>query len=123
MTGAGSNFLALPAERSPHKGFLMKLIAPLTLALSMSAGVAMGQTDATSRVSPALSHYNSSVVEEDLWQRSDLSPRDRSVVTVATLIARQQTALMPQEFSRALVNGVTAAEISEIVTHLAFYSG
>jgi hypothetical protein len=43
----------------------MKLIAPLTLALSMYTGVAMGQTDVTSRVSPALSHYNSSVVEED----------------------------------------------------------
>ena len=101
----------------------MKLLAPLTLALSMFAAVAMGQTDVTSRVSPALSHYNSSVVEEDLWQRSDLSPRDRSVVTVATLIARQQTALMPQEFSRALENGVTPAEMSEIVAHLAFYSG
>ena len=101
----------------------MKLLAPLTLALSMSAGVAMGQNDVTSRVSPALSHYSSSVVEEDLWQRPDLSPRDRSVVTVATLIARQHTALMPQEFSRAMVNGVTPAEMSEIVTHLAFYSG
>jgi 4-carboxymuconolactone decarboxylase len=44
-------------------------------------------------------------------------------VTVATLIARQQTALMPQEFSRALENGVRPAEMSEIVTHLAFYSG
>lgn len=101
----------------------MKLIVPLTLALSMSAGVSMGQTDVTSRVSPALSHYNSSVVEEDLWQRPNLSPRDRSVVTVATLIARQHAALMPQEFSRALENGVTATEMSEIVAHLAFYSG
>lgn len=63
------------------------------------------------------------MVEGDLWQRPELSPRDRSVVTVATLIARQQTALMPQEFSRALANGVTPAEMSEIVTHLAFYSG
>lgn len=101
----------------------MKFIAPLAVALSMSAGVAMGQTDVTSRVSPALSHYNSSVVEEDVWQRHDLSARDRSVVTVATLIARQQTALMPQEFSRALENGVTPAEMSGVVTHLAFYSG
>lgn len=101
----------------------MKLIAPLTLALGMSAGVGMAQNDVTSRVAPALSHYNSSVVEGDLWQMPDLSPRDRSVVTVATLIARQQKALMRREFSRALENGVRPAEMSEIVAHLAFYSG
>lgn len=102
----------------------MKLLAPLTLAaLGVSAGIAMGQTDVMSRVSPALSHYNAAVVEADLWQRPNLSRRDRSLVTVATLIARQQTSLMPQEFSRALENGVTPSEMSEIVTHLAFYSG
>jgi 4-carboxymuconolactone decarboxylase len=101
----------------------MKILAPLTLALSMPAGIALGQNDVISRVSPALSHYNASVVEEDLWQTPNLSPRDRSVVTVATLIARQQTALMPQEFSRALENGVTPAEMSEIIAHLAFYTG
>lgn len=101
----------------------MRILAPLTVALGMSAGVAMAEPDVASRMAPALSHYDASAIEGDLWQRPDLSPRDRSVVTVATLIARQQTALMPQEFARALENGVTPADMSEIVTHLAFYSG
>lgn len=52
----------------------MELLAPLTLALSLSAGVAVGRTDVTSRVSPALPHHKSFVVEEDLWQRPDFSP-------------------------------------------------
>lgn len=83
----------------------------------------MAQTNLFDKASPALSHYDATVVEGDLWQRPELSARDRSVVTVATVIARQQTALMPKEFARAIENGVTPAELSEIATHLAFYSG
>jgi 4-carboxymuconolactone decarboxylase len=59
----------------------------------------------------------------ELWSRPDLSLRDRSVVTVAALIARNQAVEMPFYFERALDSGVTPAELSEIVTHLAFYSG
>ena len=58
-----------------------------------------------------------------LWKRPDLSPRDRSVVTVAALIARIQTIEMPYHFALALDNGVKPAELSEIITHLAFYAG
>ena len=53
----------------------------------------------------------------------DLSPRDRSIVTLAALIARNQTIEMPYHFNLALDNGVKPSEISEIITHLAFYSG
>jgi 4-carboxymuconolactone decarboxylase len=49
--------------------------------------------------------------------------RDRSIITVAALIARNQTIEMPFYFDRALNNGVKPAELSEIITHLAFYSG
>jgi 4-carboxymuconolactone decarboxylase len=101
----------------------MKFFVPLSVALTVSTGATMAQTNLFDKASPALSHYDATVVEGDLWQRPELSPRDRSVVTVATVIARQQTALMPLEFSRAMENGVTPAELSEIVTHLAFYSG
>ncbi len=59
----------------------------------------------------------------DLWTRPDLSPRDRSIVTLAVLIGRNQAIELPYYFTLALDNGVTAAEISEIITHLAFYSG
>jgi 4-carboxymuconolactone decarboxylase len=59
----------------------------------------------------------------DLWKRPGLSPRDRSVVTVAALIARDQTVELPYHLGLALDNGVKPAEISEIITHLAFYTG
>ena len=74
-------------------------------------------------VSPALDDYRDRVIEGELWQRPGLSPRDRSVVTVAALIARNQSIDMAAQFARALDNGVTAAELSEIITHLAFYAG
>ncbi len=74
-------------------------------------------------VSPALEHYTRGPLLEGLWKRPELSPRDRSVVTVAALIARLQTVEMPFHFAMALDNGVKPAELSEIITHLAFYSG
>jgi 4-carboxymuconolactone decarboxylase len=74
-------------------------------------------------VSPALEGYTKGALLTDLWSRPELSPRDRSLVTVAALIARIQTIEMPFHFALALDNGVKAAELSEIITHLAFYSG
>ena len=71
----------------------------------------------------SLEHYTKGPLLDGLWKRSELSPRDRSVVTVAALIARIQTIEMPFHFSLALDNGVKPAELSEIITHLAFYSG
>lgn len=74
-------------------------------------------------VSLALADYRDRIVEGELWQRPDLSPRDRSIVTVAALIARDQWIDMAPHFARALDNGVTPAELSETITHLAFYAG
>ena len=74
-------------------------------------------------VSPALASYTQHSIGEDLWKRPGLSPRDRSLVTVAALIARIQTIGMLHYFNIALDSGVTAGELSEVVTHLAFYSG
>ena len=74
-------------------------------------------------VSPALEHYTKGPLLEGLWKRPELSPRDRSIVTLAALIARIQTIEMPFHFALALDNGVKASEVSEIITHLAFYSG
>src|SRR6516164_6681254 len=73
-------------------------------------------------VVPALAKYAQGPVAE-LWKRPDLSPRDRSIVTVAALIARNQTIEMAYYLGLALDNGVKPREISEIITHLAFYSG
>jgi 4-carboxymuconolactone decarboxylase len=73
-------------------------------------------------VAPALEKYTQDPLG-DVWKRPGLAPRDRSIVTVAALIARNQTIEMPYHVNLALDNGVKPSEISELITHLAFYSG
>ena len=111
----------------------MKLLTATTTAFSlMLIGCAQEvNPEATSgppspdvrSVSPALERYKQDIVEGDLWQRPDLSPRDRSAVTLAALIARNQTVEMAHHLDLALENSLTPGEISEIITHLAFYAG
>src|SRR3954467_5269526 len=86
-------------------------------------GTPMLTLDDVRSVSPALARYTQGSLLGDVWKRPGLSPRDRSIVTLAALIARNQTAEMPYYLNLALDNGVKAGEISEIITHLAFYSG
>ena len=74
-------------------------------------------------VAPALEKYTQDMVMGDLWKRPDLTPRDRSVVTLAALIARGETVELPRYLDLALDHGVKPQEISEIITHLAFYAG
>jgi 4-carboxymuconolactone decarboxylase len=73
-------------------------------------------------VAPALEKYAQGSMAE-LWKRSGLSLRDRSIVTIASLIARNQTIEMSYYMNLTLDNGVKPREISEINTHRAFYSG
>ncbi|BAC49865.1 bll4600 [Bradyrhizobium diazoefficiens USDA 110] len=75
------------------------------------------------KVAPALEAYTQNRLLGDVWKRPGLAPRDRSIVTLAALIARNQTIEMPYHFNLALDNGVKPREISEIITHLAFYAG
>lgn len=100
------------------------MIASMCVAASASAKAQQGTQAAAdiAGVAPALEKYTQGVVA-DLWKRPDLSPRDRSIVTLAALIARTQTVEMAPQIALALDNGVKAREISEIITHLAFYSG
>ena len=79
--------------------------------------------DDVGAVSPALEYYTKGAVLDGLWKRPELAPRDRSVITVAALIARIQTSEMSFHFALALDNGVKPSELSEIITHLAFYAG
>lgn len=74
-------------------------------------------------VSPALATYTQNSISDDLWKRLGLSARDRSIVTFSALIARIQTIGMLPYFNIALDSDVKASELSEIVTHPAFYSG
>src|SRR3954471_7293287 len=83
----------------------------------------MSKPEHVHAVAPALEDYAQKFVHGDLWKRPGLSPRDRSIVTVAALIARNQTAELPYYLGLSLDNGVKPSEISEIITHLAFYTG
>ena len=75
------------------------------------------------KVAPALEAYTQNRLLGDVWKRRGLAPRDRSIVTLAALIARNQTIEMSYHLNLALDNGVEPREISEIITHLAFYAG
>jgi 4-carboxymuconolactone decarboxylase len=59
----------------------------------------------------------------DVWERPQLSKRDRSLITCAALVATGKTEQMTFHFPRSLENGVTKDELIELITHLAFYVG
>ncbi|NVZ83454.1 carboxymuconolactone decarboxylase family protein [Pseudomonas yamanorum] len=63
------------------------------------------------------------VLFADIWERDGLSPRERSLITVAALVAMYRVEQLPFHLQRAMDNGVSADELSEVITHLAFYSG
>ncbi len=74
-------------------------------------------------VAPKLTELTEDVLFGDVWERPGLSKRDRSLITVAALVALNRTEQLPFHLVRALENGVTKEEIVESITHLAFYSG
>ena len=100
----------------------MKLLAAAIAALSLLAP-SSAQADDIRTVAPALEKYRQDRVLGDVWKRPGLAPRDRGIVTLAALIARNQTVEMPFYLKLALDKGVKPQEVSEIITHLAFYSG
>ena len=72
---------------------------------------------------PKLIDLSEKVLFGDVWERPQLSKRDRSLITCATLIALGREKQLVGHLGRALENGVTKDEIGEIITHLAFYAG
>jgi 4-carboxymuconolactone decarboxylase len=74
-------------------------------------------------IAPALAEYTDRVLFGDVWRRPGLSPRDRSLVTVASLVALYRINELPFHLKGALENGLTRSELIEAITHLAFYSG
>jgi 4-carboxymuconolactone decarboxylase len=74
-------------------------------------------------VAPKLAQITDEVLFADVWERKELSKRDRSLATCAALIALGKTEQMEFHFPRALENGVTPEELVELITHLAFYVG
>lgn len=74
-------------------------------------------------IAPALGNYTDNVLFGDVWKRAQLSPRDRSLVTVASLVSQYRINELPFHLKFALENGVTREELIEAITHLAFYAG
>jgi 4-carboxymuconolactone decarboxylase len=72
---------------------------------------------------PKLAELTDDVLYGDVWKRSELSKRDRSLVTVAALIALNRPEQLRSHLIRARENGVTQEELIETITHLAFYCG
>jgi 4-carboxymuconolactone decarboxylase len=72
---------------------------------------------------PGLVENTTDLLFRDLWLRPALAPRDRSLVTVSALIASGQVAQITYHLGRAMDNGLTQAQASEVVTHIAFYAG
>jgi 4-carboxymuconolactone decarboxylase len=100
----------------------MRFLA-MGILLASLTGAWSAQANDVRAVAPALEKYTQSRVLGEVWKRPGLAPRDRSIVTLAALVARDHTAEMPYYVNLALENGVKPAEVSELITHLAFYSG
>ncbi|HEV8439313.1 MAG TPA: carboxymuconolactone decarboxylase family protein [Methylomirabilota bacterium] len=74
-------------------------------------------------VVPRLVELSETLLYPDIWERPGLSKRDRSLITVAALMALYRPDQLKVHTERALANGVTKEEIGELITHLAFYAG
>jgi 4-carboxymuconolactone decarboxylase len=79
--------------------------------------------EAARAFTPKLSALVESPLYDSVWEDPDLSKRDRSLVTVAALVAMAGSEELPAHLRRAVENGVTRTELSALITHLAFYAG
>jgi 4-carboxymuconolactone decarboxylase len=104
--------------------FFAAILAPMLLVtLSVAHAEGTRTPEDMQMVAPALEKYQKTTLLDGVWKRPGLSPRDRSLVTLSALIARNQTNELSFYLALALDNDVKPAEISETITHLAFYSG
>jgi len=72
---------------------------------------------------PKLVSLTDDLLFGDIWARPELAPRDRSLITVAALIAGGNTEQLPFHLNKAKENGLTETELKEVIIHLAFYAG
>src|SRR5512146_48315 len=100
------------AEASQSQGALMNTQVPVPSA-----------RNEVRQVIPRLIELTETLLYPDIWERPGLSKRDRSLITVAALVATYRPEQLKGHTERALANGVTREEISELITHLAFYAG
>jgi 4-carboxymuconolactone decarboxylase len=89
----------------------------------MAEKSATGARKTIGDIAPKLAELTEDVLFGDVWERPQLSKRDRSLITCAALVATGKTEQMSFHFPRAIENGVTQDELVEMITHLAFYVG
>jgi 4-carboxymuconolactone decarboxylase len=122
---------AISAVAETKKVFDERKIAPVAnsqaarieLEAAAEAARTASVNGAVAPTAAALADLTNRVLFGDLWQRPDLSARDRSLVTMSALIAIGQPEQLPFHANRAMDNGLTRGEASEAVTHIAFYAG
>lgn len=74
-------------------------------------------------IAPRLAELTDQLLFDDIWQRPQLSPRERSLATVTTLMVLDRGEQLPFHLRRAIDNGIGRDELAELITHLAFYAG
>ncbi|RYF62564.1 MAG: carboxymuconolactone decarboxylase family protein [Comamonadaceae bacterium] len=107
-------------------GALAMALAVVTGASAQTPAAAQAQTPAQRQfgeISPKLAQLTDDVLFGDVWERPNLSKRDRSLATVSALIAMNRPDQLRPHMVRARENGVTQDELIEAITHLAFYAG
>jgi 4-carboxymuconolactone decarboxylase len=101
----------------------LRTVAPRLPALGSDAARAKAVNDELGAVAPKFVQLTNDVVFDDLWRRSDLSLRDRSLVTIAALAAMGDDDQLDVYLRRGLESGLTRNQITEALTHLGFYAG
>ncbi len=89
----------------------------------MAKAAASANREKVKDVVPKLIELTEKTLFGDVWERPGLSKRDRSLITCAALVALNRTEQLKGHLDRALTNGVTKDELSEMITHMAFYAG
>ena len=114
-----ANAVSLAAEVFAARGLPMPEVGPAAPAVEEpvepARGVYLG--------APYLGLLRNTVLYGDVWERPGLSPRDRSLITLASAQALEQASEFRGHVGRGLNNGLTPVEISELITHVAFYAG
>jgi 4-carboxymuconolactone decarboxylase len=89
----------------------------------MAATRSLQPPESMRRVVPKMAELTKEVLFGDVWERSELSQRDRSLITCAVLTATYRPEQLRFHLKLALTNGLTREELGEMITHVAFYAG
>ena len=110
----------MPRERSTSRPCAR---GPRLSAPASDAARARALTEELGAVAPKFVQLTNKVVFDDLWRRSDLTPRDRSLITIAAVAAMADDDQLDIYLRRGVESGLTRNRIAEAVTHLGFYAG